>query len=264
MKGAFDFEQHIPGTLGVPRAGFARLGVDSSLVLKYIAPDGTVYDIASKNQLNAHINETNPFEHTAGKIQTTLSNVQNDLDSLDELKADNSAVESSLRAVSSSTTTVNVNTSVTESNLLSFTLAGGVLGRDGDMLIIEAAGDILANSGAPTWIWKLKSGTVIMDSQATAMAINANLRRWKLVATILRTTVGSQILSASLLISLPTATTEFNAIDPLHTFVGNFTDFTSTDFNGNMTVAFTVQMSVSNANNRTRMYGYNARKVRAV
>jgi len=264
MKGAFDFEQHIPGTIGVPRAGFARLGVDSNLILKWIAPDGTTYQVASKNQLDAHIAEVNPFEHTASKIQSTDGNVQSDLDALDANKADNAGMEAALRAVSSSPNTININTAVAESNLLSFTLAGGVLARDGDMIIIEAAGDVLANSGSPTWLWKFKSGAIVMDTPATAMAISGNLRRWKFIATILRTTVASQIMSASLLVSLPVATTDFNAIDPLHTFVGNLTDFAATDFNGNTVIALTVQMSVSSSANRTRMYGYNARKVRAV
>lgn len=263
VHGTFDLEKQIT-TPPAPQAGHARLGIGNDLVLRWVDSNGTVYSAASGNALTAHLTETNPFEHTAGSIQTTLGNVQNDLDALDEQKADNSAVDAALKAVSSSPTTVNRNTSVSEETLFSFSMPSGTLTSDGSALIVEASGDILANSGSPTWMWKLKSGTVVLDSPATAMAINANLRRWKLLFTILRTTVASQVLTATLFVSNPTATTDFNTIDPLHCFVGNTTDFAATDFGAAITIAFTVQMSVSNINNRTRMYGYNARKVRSM
>ena len=259
FKGAIDFEQHV--TLSAPQATYARLGIGTDMVLRWVDPNGVVYEAGSRNELIAHINETDPIAHTASRIQSTLGNVQTDLDDLDANKVDNSALNATLKAIASSGTTINKNTTATEQDLFSFTLPANSLAQDGDMLLIDAAGDILANSGAPTWTWKIKNGAVILDTPASAVAINSNQRRWKLVVSIIRLTGVSQSIAATLFVSQASANV-FALTDPLHSWVGDVTNFANTDFSQPSIISFTVQMSVSNANNRTRMYGYNARKVR--
>jgi hypothetical protein len=161
--------------------------------------------------------------------------------------------------VSGSGTTVNINNLATEQNLISFTLPAGLMASNGDLLIVEAGGDILANSGSPTFTWKFKNGTVTADSPADALTISASLRPWKLRAIIRRTTnSSSQAIELTLVIGNP-GTTKMMGADK--SYVGDITDFAATDFTTASTVVFTITMSVANANNRVRMYGYNAYRV---
>jgi hypothetical protein len=180
-----------------------------------------------------------------------------------ESSIDIEALDTRVRMVSSAVSTTNINNTTAESDLISFTLPANTLGGNGDMLIVESGGDILANSGSPTFTWKVKSGTIVLATPAAAMTINAQQRRWKLRVVIHRTALGAQTIEATLTISQAVATTQFNVIDTAHTWVGHISDITGTDFGADATIAFTVTMSVANANNRVRRYGYSAHKIAA-
>lgn len=220
----------------------------------------TTSEIGDLFGVTDHINETDPYVHSAVKVSydgtVSAADVQGAIDALNSGKA-------SATPVSESGTTVNKNTTTAEENLISFTLPGGTLSSDGGMVVIEASGDILANSGSPTFTWKFKNGTVTLDTPATAMTTSANMRRWKLRAAIRRTTANSQSVGAILSISQAIATTSWNLADSAHSWVGNVSDIAATNFTSDSTVAFTVTMSVSNASDRVRMYGYTAYKVPA-
>jgi hypothetical protein len=214
-------------------------------------------DVVTSAELDAHLAETDPSVHTAAKVDSASTVGQGDVEAdLDWLHA-NTAANTITNGYSSSFSTVNKNTTTAEEDLISFTLAGGAL-SDEDMLVVECSGDILANSGSPTFTWKFKNDTNVLDTPAAAMTTSANDRRWKLRAVIRRTSSSSQSISANLQISQAIATTDWNLVDTSHDWVGNRVDISTTDFTAASTISFTVQMSVSNANNRVRMYGYNA------
>jgi hypothetical protein len=238
---------------------------------------------ATDLSLAAHLAETDPFVHSAAAISEASTvgagNVEDALSALDADKASSSAVDTALalkadqseldaldtlvKMVSSAVSTTNINNTTSESDLISFTLPANTLGGNGDLLVVESGGDILANSGSPTFTWKVKSGTIVLATPAAAMTISANQRRWKLRVVIHRTAVGAQTIEATLTISQAIATTQFNLIDTAHTWVGHVSDIAATNFGVDSTIAFTITMSVANANNRVRRYGYSAHKIAA-
>lgn len=228
---------------------------------------GALVNATSPAALVSHLTQSDPFVHTADKIASASTvgqgDVEADLSRLNASKADVGTLLTGTRIPGSTITpTVNVNNVTTEANLFSFTLPANTLKSDGDMLAIEAGGDILANSGAPTFTWKMKAGAAVLATPATAIAVSTNQRRWKLRSVIRRTTVGSVGIESQLLISQAIATTQWNVFDPLLCYVGNLTDFASLiQFDLDATIAFSVQMSVQSTNNRVRMYGYTPYKV---
>jgi hypothetical protein len=264
-----------------PPTGDIRLVVGTDHVLRWRDSAGNMYaasDAATAAALQDHLDEVDPIVHSASKIYSAASvgsgTVEGDLNALNSAKADSTAVATvdALKLniadaimVSSSPTTVNLNTVTinTDTNLISFSLPANTLAANGDVLIIECDGDLLVNSGTPTFTWKLKVGTPTLATPAVSPAVSANQRRWLLRARIRRTTSASQAITAKLFISQAIATTQWNVVDTALCFVGSLTDLAATDFTGAITIAFTVAMSVSNANDRIRMYGYNAYKVRA-
>lgn len=222
-------------------------------------------DIADLLGVSAHIAETDPYVHTATHIAydgtVAAADVQGALDALDAGKVSSTSLNTRLAAVSMSGTTVNKNNSSAEETLFSFTLPGNTLQSAGEILVVEASGDILANSGTPTFTWKFKSGTPTVDTPADPLSVSANLRAFKLRAVIRRTTnVNSQVIGVILTIGAA-GTQKAQLADK--SYVGNLTDIAATDFAAGTTIGFTVQMSVANANNRVRMYGYTATKVPA-
>jgi hypothetical protein len=264
-----------------PASGDIRLVVGTDHVLRWRDSAGTMYaasDATTAAALQDHLDEVDPIVHSASKIYSAASvgsgTVEGDLNALNSVKADASAVATAdaLKVnvadaidVSSSVTSVNQNniTINTDVNMFSFTLPANTLSTNGDMLIIDAEGDMLANSGTPTFTWKIKNGTVVLSTPAVSPAVSANQRRWILRVRIRRTSsVAAQSIAAKLLISQATATTQWNLFDTGLCFAGHLLDSAATDFASAMTISFTVAMSVQNANNRFRMYAYEAYKVR--
>lgn len=212
-----------------------------------------------------HVTEVDPYVHTAAKVSYSgtvgTPDVASALDQLDSDKADASALPTEFtRMLSSSATTVNKNTTLVEETLLTFNVPVNFMDTDGDLLVLESSGDILANNGSPTFTWKFKSSTVVIDTPADALALSASLRRFKLRVAIRRLGANSQAISFDLSISLPGANV---AMPSDKHYVGQFTDISVVNWGAITALTFTVQMSTSNANDRVRLYGYDAYKIPA-
>lgn len=223
------------------------------------------FSAAIGSALTAHVSGTDPIAHEADKVgysgTVSAADVAGALDALDANKVGVGTIPELTRMIAGSPFTVNKNTTVAEETLLTFSLGANVLDGDGDFLVIEASGDILANNGTPSFAWKLKNGLVVIDTPADPLAVSANQRRWKLRAAIRRQADTVQDLSMQLDISQP-GTTFAMPIDK--SYVGNIAAISNTDFSVASAVTFTVQMSgtgASSANNRVRMYGFSAYKV---
>jgi hypothetical protein len=139
------------------------------------------------------------------------------------------------------------NTDNTERTVLSFTLTAGDFAA-GKKLFIFTGGNMLQNSGTPTWRWRLKIGaTTVYDEISGTITGSATRRSWYFEAFIGETGTNTQAGWVKFQIGAADTATVGTVGFGAAGFLFGGGHFTSAvDVSGSVTVAVTITQAVSN------------------
>lgn len=198
-------------------------GTDVQSAVAEVATDATAAAAAAQAFAIQRAN------HTGDQAISTVTGLQ-------------TALDKRSRLVARTETAVTVVNSTAETSLCS--LATPTVGV-GDRLILRAGGDLINNSaGSVNFTFRLKlGGTTLCTSNALAIAVSPNRRRWNIEAVFAVAVVASsQLVSGQLVVGNASATTMFLSTS---TNVGALGGTSAEDLSTAKNVVFSVEMSAA-------------------